>query len=404
MYIQVLSTLPLTVSANLARLNTAIVAHEQLETKFSTLKDQTENEFQFLYNENKLLKAENSHLKLQRKDAVKRLRRIKAQVSIEYIEAGDGADIENDEGELVDDSGQQSTTNVRAEKDDQQHASDDAIQSAYAMAQESKICEKCFSMLVHEQPCSILSIADKYAKWTNVASELYACKKCCGWVKGLNFGLRERKMILNSTIRASEGGQIHTILVLSHVVIFHLYPQSWTERITSFLPSFLPSAYTQHKLLDYGDKLFGLSFSLICDVHPSFTLKVAVLQTRGNQIVNYLIIFVLYTGLVTVEFSTPSTLFKVDKSGIFGGVRTSVVDLLVDLILGTPFSTSLTCASDTLPMSLPLVFFCHSFHPQLGPSSALLVMPHYTIISGGWEGRYIRLEDRSLCITLVLVP
>ncbi|KAG1886792.1 hypothetical protein F4604DRAFT_1675637 [Suillus subluteus] len=129
MYIQVLSTLPLTVSANLARLNTAIVAHEQLETKFSTLKDQTENEFQFLYNENKLLKAENSHLKLQRKDAVKRLRRIKAQVSIEYIEAGDGADIENDEGEQVDDSGQQSTTNVRAEKDDQQHASDDAIQS-----------------------------------------------------------------------------------------------------------------------------------------------------------------------------------------------------------------------------------------------------------------------------------
>ncbi|KAG1830307.1 hypothetical protein EV424DRAFT_1343556 [Suillus variegatus] len=47
------STLPLTVSVNLARLNTAIVAHEQLETKFSTLKDQTENEFQFLYNENK---------------------------------------------------------------------------------------------------------------------------------------------------------------------------------------------------------------------------------------------------------------------------------------------------------------------------------------------------------------
>ncbi|KAG1878135.1 hypothetical protein F4604DRAFT_1679863 [Suillus subluteus] len=35
-----------------------------LETKFSTLKDQTENEFQFLYNENKLLKAENSRLKL----------------------------------------------------------------------------------------------------------------------------------------------------------------------------------------------------------------------------------------------------------------------------------------------------------------------------------------------------
>ncbi|KAG1748325.1 uncharacterized protein EDB91DRAFT_1079309 [Suillus paluster] len=127
------STLPLTVSANLARLNTTIVAHEQLETKFSTLKDQTENEFQFLYNGNKLLKAENLHLKLQQKDADEHLQHIKAQVSIEYIEAGDGADIENDEGEQVDDSGQQSTTNARAEKDDQQCASDDAIQSAYLL-------------------------------------------------------------------------------------------------------------------------------------------------------------------------------------------------------------------------------------------------------------------------------
>ncbi|KAJ8580306.1 hypothetical protein M405DRAFT_890622 [Rhizopogon salebrosus TDB-379] len=116
-------------SANLARLNAAIVAHEQLETKFSTFKDQAEKKFQFLYNENKLLKAENLHLKLQQKDADERLRRIEAQVGIEYIEAGDGADIENDEGEKVDDGGQQSSANVKAEKDDQQRASDDALKS-----------------------------------------------------------------------------------------------------------------------------------------------------------------------------------------------------------------------------------------------------------------------------------
>ncbi|KAG2353481.1 hypothetical protein BDR07DRAFT_1496188 [Suillus spraguei] len=85
-------------SANLARLNATIVAHEQLEMKFSTFKDQAEKKFQFLYNENKLLKAENSHLKLQQKDADERLRRIEAQVGIEYIEAGDDADIANDEG------------------------------------------------------------------------------------------------------------------------------------------------------------------------------------------------------------------------------------------------------------------------------------------------------------------
>jgi len=45
---------------------------------------------------------------LQQKDADERLRRIEAQVGIEYIEAGDNADIENDEGERVDDGGQQS--------------------------------------------------------------------------------------------------------------------------------------------------------------------------------------------------------------------------------------------------------------------------------------------------------
>lgn len=116
-------------SANLARLNATIVTHEQLETKFSTFKDQAERKFQFLYNENKLLKAENSHLKLQQKDVDERLRRIEAQLGIEYIEAGDDADIENDEGEQVDDGGQQSSANVKAEKDDQQRASDDALKS-----------------------------------------------------------------------------------------------------------------------------------------------------------------------------------------------------------------------------------------------------------------------------------
>ncbi|KAG1820631.1 hypothetical protein EV424DRAFT_1556297 [Suillus variegatus] len=118
-------------SANLARLNATIVAHEQLETKILTFKDQAEKKFQFLYNENKLLKAQNSHLKLQQKDADERLQCIEAQVSIEYIEASDNADIKNDEdeGEQVDDGGQQSSANVRVEKDDQQRASDDALKS-----------------------------------------------------------------------------------------------------------------------------------------------------------------------------------------------------------------------------------------------------------------------------------
>ncbi|KAG1812590.1 uncharacterized protein BJ212DRAFT_1483196 [Suillus subaureus] len=97
-------------SANLARLNATI-------------------KFQFLYNKNKLLKAENSHLKLQQKDADEQLRCIEAQVGIEYIQAGDDADVENDEGEQIDDGGQQSSTNVKVEKDDQQHASDDALKS-----------------------------------------------------------------------------------------------------------------------------------------------------------------------------------------------------------------------------------------------------------------------------------
>ncbi|KAG2343763.1 hypothetical protein BDR05DRAFT_1022312 [Suillus weaverae] len=116
-------------SANLVRLNATIVTHEQLETNILTFKDQAERKFQFLYNENKLLKAENTHLKLQQKDMDECLRRIEAQLGIEYIEASDDADIENDEGEQVDDAGQQSSANVKAEKDDQQHASDDALKS-----------------------------------------------------------------------------------------------------------------------------------------------------------------------------------------------------------------------------------------------------------------------------------
>lgn len=43
-----------------------------------------------------------------------RLRRIEAQLGIEYIEAGDDADIENDEGEQVDDGGQQSFNTSRS--------------------------------------------------------------------------------------------------------------------------------------------------------------------------------------------------------------------------------------------------------------------------------------------------
>ncbi|KAG1744418.1 hypothetical protein EDB19DRAFT_515242 [Suillus lakei] len=50
------------------------------------------------------------------------------------------------------------------------------------------------------------------------------------------------------------------------------------------------------------------------------------------------------------------------------------------------------------------VFSYHSFHPQLGPSSVLpLVMFHCTIMSSGLEGRYTRLEDRSLRITFVFI-
>jgi hypothetical protein len=48
------------------------------------------------------------------------LQRIEAQAGIEDIETGNGADIESDDGELVGDSGQQSSANVRAEKDDRQ--------------------------------------------------------------------------------------------------------------------------------------------------------------------------------------------------------------------------------------------------------------------------------------------
>ncbi|KAG2757610.1 hypothetical protein P692DRAFT_20824436 [Suillus brevipes Sb2] len=69
------------------------------------------------------------HLKLQQKDVDERLRCIEAQLGIEYIKAGDDADIENDEGEQVDDGGQQSSANVKAEKDNQQRASDDALKS-----------------------------------------------------------------------------------------------------------------------------------------------------------------------------------------------------------------------------------------------------------------------------------
>ncbi|KAG1751259.1 uncharacterized protein EDB91DRAFT_1078079 [Suillus paluster] len=137
------SILPLTVSTNLARLNTAIVAHEQLEMNFSTLKDQTENEFQFLYNKNKLLKAENSHLKLQWKDAdVCNASKRKSALNIL---------------KQVDDSGQQSTMNARAEKDDQQRASDDAIQSAYLL--------KLDAQDLPDYPMSIGEGKDKWCKY-----------------------------------------------------------------------------------------------------------------------------------------------------------------------------------------------------------------------------------------------
>lgn len=76
-------------STNIARLNAAILANEHLERDFHEFKDKTEKQVQLLYNENKLLKAQNAHFKDEQKEILERLARIEPQLGFVYVD-GDG--------------------------------------------------------------------------------------------------------------------------------------------------------------------------------------------------------------------------------------------------------------------------------------------------------------------------
>ncbi|KAG9308194.1 hypothetical protein JVU11DRAFT_12342 [Chiua virens] len=76
-------------SNNIVRLNATVLAVEQLERSFSEFKDKTEKQIQLLYQENKLLKAENTHLKVEQKDFLERLSRIESQLGIVYVDDED---------------------------------------------------------------------------------------------------------------------------------------------------------------------------------------------------------------------------------------------------------------------------------------------------------------------------
>ena len=64
------------VSTNVARLSAAIIANEQLESDLREFKTKTEKQVQVLYNENRLLEAENAYLKDEQKGMLERVARI----------------------------------------------------------------------------------------------------------------------------------------------------------------------------------------------------------------------------------------------------------------------------------------------------------------------------------------
>lgn len=63
-------------STNVARLSAAIIANEQLESDLREFKTKTEKQVQVLYNENRLLEAENAYLKDEQKGMLERVARI----------------------------------------------------------------------------------------------------------------------------------------------------------------------------------------------------------------------------------------------------------------------------------------------------------------------------------------
>ncbi|KAF8119205.1 hypothetical protein EV363DRAFT_1298025 [Boletus edulis] len=129
-------------SANVARLNAAVLAVEQLERSFSEYKDKAEKQVQLLYQENKLLKAENAHLKDEQKDILERLSRIESHLGFVYVDGEDpGVTIQDgssgpkitEPGSVagsMDESGRVPTTTVaKVDEDPKLKASADALKS-----------------------------------------------------------------------------------------------------------------------------------------------------------------------------------------------------------------------------------------------------------------------------------
>ena len=63
-------------STNVAQLSTAIITNEQLESNLREFKTKTEEQVQVLYNENRLLEAENAYLKDEQKGMLEHVARI----------------------------------------------------------------------------------------------------------------------------------------------------------------------------------------------------------------------------------------------------------------------------------------------------------------------------------------